>query len=98
MRRPRAAIVVTGSELVRGDRADRNGPFLAAEALRLGLEPEWITIVGDAPEDLARALAQAFEADLCLVSSLRKPCSSRYASIERDTGNAPRGCDPQRSQ
>ena len=29
--RPRAAIVVTGSELVRGERHDRNGPFLAAE-------------------------------------------------------------------
>jgi molybdopterin-biosynthesis enzyme MoeA-like protein len=28
--RPRAAIVVTGSELVRGDRRDLNGPFLAA--------------------------------------------------------------------
>jgi nicotinamide-nucleotide amidase len=66
--RPRAAIVVTGSELVRGDREDRNGPFLAAEALRLGLEPERITIVGDAPADLERALAQGFEADLCLVS------------------------------
>jgi nicotinamide-nucleotide amidase len=68
LRRPRAAIVVTGSELVRGDRHDRNGPFLAAEALRLGLEPERITIVGDGPEDLALALAQGFEADLCLVS------------------------------
>ena len=68
MRRPRAAIVVTGSELVRGDRNDRNGPFLAAETVRLGLEPEWITIVGDAPDDIARALAKGFEADLCLVS------------------------------
>jgi len=66
--RPRAAIVVTGSELVRGDRHDQNGPFLAAEALRLGLEPERITIVGDGPDDLARALAEGFEADLCLVS------------------------------
>jgi nicotinamide-nucleotide amidase len=66
--RPRAAIVVTGSELVRGDREDKNGPFLAAEALRLGLEPAQITIVGDRPEDLARALAEGFEADLCLVS------------------------------
>jgi nicotinamide-nucleotide amidase len=66
--RPRAAIVVTGSELVRGDRDDRNGPFLAAEAVRLGLEPERITIVGDAPDDLAGALAQGFQADLCLVS------------------------------
>jgi hypothetical protein len=35
---------VTGSELVRGERDDRNGPFLAAEAVRLGLEPERITI------------------------------------------------------
>ena len=68
MRRPRAAIVVTGSELVRGDREDKNGPFLAAEALRLGLEPERITIVGDGPEELQRVLSQAFGADLCLVS------------------------------
>ncbi len=68
MSRPRAAIVVTGSELVRGERSDRNGPFLAAEALRLGLEPERITIVGDRPDDLAAVLAQAFDADLCLVS------------------------------
>ena len=68
MKRPRAAIVVTGSELVRGERDDRNGPFLAAEAVRLGLEPECITIVGDRPEDLESAFRQAFDADLCLVS------------------------------
>jgi len=66
--RPRAAIVVTGSELVRGDRDDRNGPFLAAELVRLGLEPERITIVGDRPEDLEQAFRQGFAADLCLVS------------------------------
>ena len=68
MIRPRAAIVVTGSELVRGDRQDRNGPFLAAEAVRLGLEPVRIAIVGDLVEDLEAAFAQGFEADLCLVS------------------------------
>jgi nicotinamide-nucleotide amidase len=66
--RPQAAIVVTGSELVRGERQDRNGPFLAAEVVRLGLEPVRIAIVGDREEDLERAFAQAFEADLCLVS------------------------------
>jgi nicotinamide-nucleotide amidase len=66
--RPRAAIVVTGSELVRGERQDRNGPFLAAEALRLGLEPERITIVGDRPADLERVLGEGLGADLCLVS------------------------------
>jgi nicotinamide-nucleotide amidase len=66
--RPRAAIVVTGSELVRGERTDRNGPFLAAEALRLGLEPARITIVGDRPEDLREAFVDGLEADLMLVS------------------------------
>ncbi len=68
MSRPRAAIVATGSELVRGERQDRNGPFLAAEAVRLGLEPASIVIVGDAVDDLERAFHEAFEADLCLVS------------------------------
>ena len=68
MTRPRAAIVVTGSELVRGDREDKNGSFLAAQAVGLGLDPKRITIVGDRPEDLERALAEGFEADLCLVS------------------------------
>ena len=68
MSRPRAAIVVTGSELVRGEREDRNGPFLAAEVVRLGLDPDRIVIVGDRVEDLEAALRAGFEADLCLVS------------------------------
>jgi nicotinamide-nucleotide amidase len=66
--RPRAAIVVTGSELVRGEREDRNGPFLAAEVVRLGLEPARIAIVGDRAEDLEEAFRQGFGSDLCLVS------------------------------
>jgi nicotinamide-nucleotide amidase len=66
--RPRAAIVATGSELVRGERQDRNGPFLAAEAVRLGLEPASIFIVGDGVPDLEHAFTEAFESDLCLVS------------------------------
>ena len=37
--RVRAAIVASGSELVRGDRQDRNGPYLAASLLRLGIDP-----------------------------------------------------------
>ncbi len=68
MRRPRAAIVVTGSELVRGERTDANGPFYAREALALGLQPERITIVGDDPEDLETALRAGGTADVCLVS------------------------------
>jgi nicotinamide-nucleotide amidase len=85
--RPRAAIVVTGSELVRGERNDRNGPFLAAEALRLGLEPERITIVGDRPEDLDRALGDALDADLCLVSGGLGPTHDDR-TVERVAGIA----------
>jgi competence/damage-inducible protein CinA-like protein len=66
--RARAAIVVTGSELVRGDRTDLNGPFFAQEVLRLGVEPLRITIVGDRPDDLRAALSAGLEADLLLVS------------------------------
>jgi nicotinamide-nucleotide amidase len=66
--RPRAVVVATGSELVRGERTDRNGPFLAAEALRHGLEPARITIVGDAPAELEAALREGLKADACLVS------------------------------
>jgi nicotinamide-nucleotide amidase len=68
LKRPRAAIVVTGSELVRGERTDLNGPFYAQEALRLGLQPVRIAIVGDDPDELEAALREGFEADVCLVS------------------------------
>ena len=67
--RPRGFIVVTGSELVRGERRDLNGPFLANELLRHGVDPARISIVGDKEEELADALAQALgAAELCVVS------------------------------
>ena len=68
MSRPRGFVVVTGSELVRGDRTDLNGPFLAQELLRLGVEPARIAIVGDDPAELEAALREGLEADLCLVT------------------------------
>jgi nicotinamide-nucleotide amidase len=66
--RPRGFVVVTGSELVRGDRRDLNGPFLAAELLRLGFEPARISIVGDNPDELEAAIREGLDADLCLTS------------------------------
>jgi len=66
--RPRAVVVVTGSELVRGERTDLNGPFLAREALRLGLEPARIHIVGDSADELEAALREGLAADACFVS------------------------------
>jgi nicotinamide-nucleotide amidase len=66
--RPRGFVVVTGSELVRGDRTDLNGPFLARELLRLGVEPARIAIVGDDPGELEAALREGLAADLCVTS------------------------------
>lgn len=67
--RPRAVVVVTGSELVRGERPDLNGPFLARSLLALGLEPARIEIVGDDPGELETALRDALgSADLVATS------------------------------
>jgi nicotinamide-nucleotide amidase len=63
-----AAIVASGSELVRGDRHDRNGPFLAASLLRLGIDPARITVVGDEPAELEAALREGLARELLVVS------------------------------
>ena len=65
---PRTAVLVTGSELVRGSRRDANGPFLAEELTRLGLEPERITLVGDDPRRLEEAIREGLSADLLVTS------------------------------
>jgi nicotinamide-nucleotide amidase len=66
--RPRAAVVASGSELVRGDRNDRNGPYLASSLLRLGIDPVRITVVGDDPADLQAALEEGLSYDLLCIS------------------------------
>lgn len=65
---PRAAVLVTGSELVRGGRVDENGPFLARELASRGIEPERISVIGDRPEQLETALRDALELDLVVTS------------------------------
>ena len=66
--RPRAFVVVTGSELVRGERTDLNGQFLATQLLRQGIDPAPISIVGDRADELEPALAEGLRADVCVVS------------------------------
>ncbi len=68
MTAPRAAVVITGSELVHGVLADANGPFLARELLALGVDLSRIVLVADRPDQLEAALREGFEADLCVVS------------------------------
>jgi nicotinamide-nucleotide amidase len=94
--RPRALVVVTGSELVRGERTDLNGPFLARETLTLGLEPARITIVGDAEEELEAALRDGLGADLLITSGGLGPTHDdrTVELLARATGRALR-VDPE---
>jgi nicotinamide-nucleotide amidase len=62
----RAAVLLTGSEIVRGTIADANGAFLARELTDLGIEPVRWLVVGDRPEELEAAIREALEADLCV--------------------------------
>jgi nicotinamide-nucleotide amidase len=52
----RAGIVVTGTEVLTGRVADRNGPWLAEELRRQGVDVGSVVVVGDRPDDLRRAL------------------------------------------
>ncbi|HKV22083.1 MAG TPA: competence/damage-inducible protein A [Mycobacterium sp.] len=52
----RAGIVVTGTEVLTGRVADRNGPWVADRLLELGVELAHITICGDRPNDIAAQL------------------------------------------
>ena len=53
---PRAGILVTGTEVLSGIIADRNGPWLSERLRDVGLDPAVIEIVGDRPDDLLAAL------------------------------------------
>ncbi len=59
--RPRAAVVVTGSELLTGVISDRNGPWVSRALAALGFEVAHVQLVGDRPDDLARALDFALD-------------------------------------
>ena len=52
----RAGIVVTGTEVLTGRVTDRNGPWLAEQLRRLGVDVGHVVLVGDRPEDMRGAL------------------------------------------
>jgi nicotinamide-nucleotide amidase len=52
----RAGIVVTGTEVLTGRVADRNGPWLAEKLRELGVDIGHVVVVGDRPDDLGGAL------------------------------------------
>jgi nicotinamide-nucleotide amidase len=52
----RAGIVVTGTEVLTGRVADRNGPWLSERLLELGVDHAFTLVVGDRRSDLDEAL------------------------------------------
>ena len=52
----RAGIVVTGTEVLTGRVADRNGPWLADQLLELGVDVSSVVVVGDRPDEIEAAL------------------------------------------
>ncbi|MCF8611599.1 competence/damage-inducible protein A [Gordonia sp. HY285] len=52
----RAGIVVTGTEVLSGWIADRNGPWVSQRLLELGVDVAHLTVCGDRPDDLRAQL------------------------------------------
>ena len=95
MSKPRAAVAVTGSELVRGDRTDANGPFIVRSLLRLGVEPSRITIVGDAVADLEAVLREGLQYDLLVTSGGLGPThDDRTVELLARAAGVPLAVDP----
>ena len=66
----RAGVVVTGTEVLSGIIADRNGPWLSERLRELGVDVAQIVVVGDRPEDMRAALESqaALGLDLIITS------------------------------
>ena len=64
----RAGIVVTGTEVLSGTIADRNGPWLSERLRERGIEVAQIVVVGDRPADVRAALDFLGSCDLIVTS------------------------------
>jgi nicotinamide-nucleotide amidase len=63
----RAAILVTGTEVLTGRVSDRNGPWLADRLLELGVDIAQTAIVADRPQELLATLRFFAELDVDLI-------------------------------
>ncbi len=63
----RAALVVTGTEVLEGRVKDENGALVAASLAAAGVSVDRITVVGDGLDDIESAVAQALQSGADLV-------------------------------
>ena len=65
--KPRAGILITGTEVLSGIISDRNGPWLSERLREIGVDAAMIEIVGDRPDDLAAALEYMAREGMALI-------------------------------
>jgi competence/damage-inducible protein CinA-like protein len=93
----RAGIVVTGTEVLTGRVADRNGPWLAEQLRLLGVDVGHVVVVGDRPEDLHGALAFLAGTGVALVittGGLGPTADDLTAQVVGDFQGRPSEVDP----
>ena len=90
----RAGIVVTGTEVLTGRVSDRNGPWLAEELRRLGVDVGTVIVVGDRPEDLRNALRFLAGEDVVLTTGGLGPTADDLtAEVVADVQGRPSALD-----
>jgi nicotinamide-nucleotide amidase len=97
----RAGIVVTGTEVLTGRVADRNGPWLAEQLRLLGVDVGHVVVVGDRPEDLRGALAFLARTGVALVitsGGLGPTADDLTAQVVGDFQGRPSAVDPDLEQ
>src|SRR3954454_4831712 len=93
----RAGIVVTGTEVLSGIIADRNGPWLAERLRERGLQLAHTMVFGDRPADLRAALdfLAAQGVDLIVTSGGLGPTADDLtAEVVADFAGRPLAVDP----
>ncbi len=93
----RAGIVVTGTEVLTGRVADRNGPWLAEQLRQAGVDVGAVLVVGDRPGDMAGALSYLASAGVDLVvttGGLGPTADDLTAAVVADVQGRPLDVDP----
>jgi nicotinamide-nucleotide amidase len=94
----RAGIVVTGTEVLTGRVADRNGPWLAEQLRLVGVDIAEVIVVGDRPADLLAALTHLADrpVDLIITSGGLGPTADDLtARVVGDFHQRPSALDPE---